>query len=74
MESQDQENIYELIIKFLSGHSSSEEDAWLLSWKNTSKENNQLFNDYKNTWMLSSQLQYEPALPAFNHTLVPSGR
>lgn len=61
MKSQDQENIYERIITFLSGQSSAEEDAWLLSWKNESKENRQLFDSYRNAWILSSQVQEESA-------------
>jgi ferric-dicitrate binding protein FerR (iron transport regulator) len=57
MDSFDQENINGLIIKFLSGHSSPGEDALILSWKNKSEENKQLFNDYRNAWVMSSQVQ-----------------
>lgn len=62
MEFQDQENIYELIIKCLSGRSSSEEDARLLSWKNESEANKRIFNDYRNVWIMSSQLQSETSV------------
>jgi len=57
MNSFDQENIYGLIVKFLLGTSLPEEDACILSWKNESVENKRLFNDFKNAWLLSSQLQ-----------------
>ena len=61
MESQDQEKIYELIVKFLSGQSSQEEDERLLTWKNESEENILLFNSLRDCWLMSTQLQTESA-------------
>jgi transmembrane sensor len=59
MDSFNQENIYDLIVKFLTGTSLPEEDSFILSWKNESDDNKRVFNDFKNAWLLSSQLQVE---------------
>lgn len=40
-------NINELIIKFLSGNSQPDEDAFILEWKKKSEENRHLFNMVK---------------------------
>jgi ferric-dicitrate binding protein FerR (iron transport regulator) len=52
-------NINELIIKFLSGNSQPDEDAFILEWKKKSEENRHLFNMVKSIWIASSQLKYE---------------
>ena len=54
-----EKNVYELIIKFLSGNSLPEEEVYILEWKKQSEENRNLFNSIKNTWIASSQIKTE---------------
>jgi ferric-dicitrate binding protein FerR (iron transport regulator) len=52
-----EKNVYELIIKFLSGNSLPEEEVYILEWKKKSEENRNLFETIKNAWIASSQLK-----------------
>lgn len=47
---------YDLIIRFLKGETSYEENVALLKWKKNQPENVALFNKVRDTWMATSQL------------------
>lgn len=48
-----QSNIDERIIRFLEGNTTPEENNQLEEWKNASKENEELFNELRNAWLIS---------------------
>lgn len=52
---------YDLIIRFLKGETSLEENKALLNWKMIHPENEALFNKVRNTWMATSQIN-QPGL------------
>ncbi|HEX3008033.1 MAG TPA: FecR domain-containing protein, partial [Bacteroidales bacterium] len=47
----------DLIIRFLMGDILPEEEAYLLNWKRSDPENEFAFNEIRNTWIASSQVQ-----------------
>lgn len=47
---------YDLIIRFLKGETSLEENRALLNWKMIHPENEALFNRVRNTWLATSQI------------------